>query len=117
MSGRILFVFEFKDPLDIGMGIFHGTQPRVYVQHEEMRVGLVVCPNELDALYPIVADCSACDPEVMGLPRDLDDIREKCRGICSRAILKGCGHAILLLPGDLPASGMCYNGRLSGAVS
>jgi hypothetical protein len=40
----------------------------------------------------------------MGLPRDLDDIREKCRGICSGAILKGCGHAILLLPDDPPAT-------------
>jgi hypothetical protein len=86
MSGRVLFVFKLKDPLDFGMGVFHGAETRVDVQHEAMRVGLVVRSNELDALNPIISDGSACNREVVGLPRYLDDICEERCGVYSRAI-------------------------------
>jgi hypothetical protein len=68
MSGRVLFVFKFKDPLELRMRVFHGAEVRVDVQHEAMRVGLVVRSNELDALNPIISDGSACNREVVGLP-------------------------------------------------
>jgi hypothetical protein len=47
---------------------------------------LMVRPNELDALNPVVARRLTGNREIVGLPRNLGDVREESRGVGPRSI-------------------------------